>query len=135
MATQPQPPDNALPVPPGAAEDAPTQTEQVTDKIPSSRKERGLLPGEPPGDGSGRPTKAQLEYWERMLKNQGLSMDKGDGHRVSKTDRRRRVVYVGDGTDLSLVDSMANNDIAGGGRRVRPKGTPPDDFEGADNDD
>lgn len=135
MATQPQPPDNALPVPPAAPDEPqPEQERELLPEGPDSKWER--RPGEPelppvPATGVAKATKEQQEFWERLLATEGLSMDKGDGQRVSKTDRRRRVVYVGDDNDAALVDSMANNKIAGGGRRVRPKGTPPD----ADNDD
>lgn len=115
MATQPQQPDNTLPLPPGVAEES-----------KAKKKEIIILPGQPadakvPEHGMAQPTEDQTKYWERVLSDQGLSMERGAANsRVSQADRRRRVVPVGDGNDLEKIPQTRR------GRRVRPDGHGPD---------
>lgn len=59
------------------------------------------------------------DFWEQLLKDEGLSMDAGrdPGH--------RKTVLVGNSNDLEDIHEM----MAGRNGRVRPKGAGPDDNE------
>lgn len=58
------------------------------------------------------------EYWEEILRQEGLSMDAG----VSPLVR-----YVGDLQELSDLEEILSQDLAcGGGRKVRPSGAKPE---------
>ncbi len=64
------------------------------------------------------------EYWDKVLKGEGLGMDAGrdPGH--------RKLVLVGGSQDIEMVDEIMVKKRAG---RVRPKGNGPDDDREADN--
>lgn len=64
------------------------------------------------------------DRWEKILKDSGLGPDAGrdPGH--------RKLVYVGSGTDVTIVDEILRRNSSG---RVRPKGAGPDDDREADN--
>ena len=63
------------------------------------------------------------DYWDKVLKAEGLSMDAGrdPGH--------RKLLCVGNASDLEGIHEM----LVGQNGRVRPKGAGPDDDREADN--
>lgn len=56
-------------------------------------------------------SKDDLKYWDKVLREHGLSMERGRANRVSTTDRRRRLTYAGDTRDLERIE--AGERIAG----------------------
>ena len=63
------------------------------------------------------------EYWEQVLQKAGLGLDAGTKFCRDKGVFKRRVIYVGDGSNVEDIYEMQVGDNG----RVRPKGTGPDD--------
>lgn len=49
-----------------------------------------------------KPTEEQLEYWNQILSDNGLSMREGSGH--------GKLVYVGGNEELRIVEKYAEED-------------------------
>lgn len=57
------------------------------------------------------------EYWDEILRREGLSMSRGND---------RRLCHVGDTRDLEKIqEAKVVDQLSGGGRRVHPKGHGP----------
>lgn len=58
------------------------------------------------------------EYWEEVLRREGLSMSRGSDHHL---------IHSGDGNDLEKIQSArAADELTGGGKKVDPAGRGPD---------
>jgi len=62
-----------------------------------------------------KPTKSQLNHWEKILRREGLDMGVGLNPQYER--------YVGSIKDLEQIEEITSSNIeCGGGKRVRPKG-------------
>jgi hypothetical protein len=68
-----------------------------------------------------KPSKEETAYWERVLHDHNLGMDRG---RSGKVGGERRLTHVGDSNDLATVESKIVAKKTG--QRVRPKGARPE---------
>ena len=66
-----------------------------------------------------KPAEDSSEYWEEILKSEGLSMDDGLSPMVR---------YSGSPQDLSVIETLqiADSPTCGDGRRVKPTGAKPE---------
>ena len=71
------------------------------------------------------------EYWEQVLRDEGLSMTAGiHMHRGPDGKERRNVVFAGSSMELEILHKMQLIEASG---RVRPEGFGPDESTDEEN--